>query len=380
MDLSALAATLDVLVLERRDDGRFVASAPAPSWCAALCGDLRTDDGGFDVTERFEFLSAFLADAEQAWAGPSGTRTTSDFWTETTSEGIEIHLEATAVRIGDARALVVRRNERFYAQQKLVLQRARERFLAHEALTREIEAKDILVHAVVHDLAAPLHSILGTLSLLAEGVPAEQAGPLVQLALAAAMRQRDMITEILDVFSSEHGGLAGVDASPPDAAAVLAQVVDERMPVASRRGVHVRLRGADAPAEVVADAHRLFRVATNLLDNAIRHSPRGGTVDVSLEPDGDAWVLTVADEGPGVAAELVPQLFEKLPRGRDRRGTGLGLYFCRITIEAWGGRVGYEPRSPHGSRFWARLPSAAPSRSRAATTQRIDHGQAPAGG
>lgn len=379
MDLSALASALDVLVLEREDDGRFVLRADAPPWCALLGLELTKDGAPFDVTEVFEFLSAFLRDAERAWAGTLGARSTSDFWTETGIAGEEVHLEATATQVGDARALVVRRSERLYAETSLVLQRARERRLAHDALTREIEARDILVHAVVHDLAAPLHSILGTLSLLAEGVPEAQAAPLVQLALGAAMRQRELISEILDVYSSEQGGLSGVDARPPDAATVLAQVVSERMPVAARRNVRLQLTGSDAPAEVSADAQRLFRVATNLIDNAIRHSPRGGTVEVSLEPDRDAWVITVSDEGDGVSDELVPQLFEKLPRGRDRRGTGLGLYFCRITVEAWGGRVGYTPRSPRGSHFWARLLSAAPSRARA-SSERIDHGQAPVGG
>lgn len=380
MDLSALAAALDVLVLERRDDGRFVVCAAAPPWCCALGHAFVEEGATVDVEEIFEFLSAFLPDAEAIWAGTPGRRITSDLWTEAGTEGEEFHLEATAARVGDARALVVRRSERLYAERSLVLQRARERRLAHDALAREIENKDLLVHAVVHDLAAPLHSILGALSLLAEGVAPDDAGPLVQLALGAAMRQRELITEILDVYSTEQGGLSGVDARAPDAASVLAQVVAERMPVAARRNVQLRLIGADDPAEVAADADRLFRVATNLVDNAIRHSPRGGTVEVQLEPDGDAWVITVSDEGPGVSDELVPQLFEKLPRGRDPRGTGLGLYFCRITVEAWGGRVGYEPRSPRGSQFWARLRAAAPARPREPAAGRIEHGQAPAGG
>jgi K+-sensing histidine kinase KdpD len=75
---------------------------------------------------------------------------------------------------------------------------------------------------------------------------------------------------------------------------------------------------------------------------------------VTDEPD--ARCLAVEDEGSGVPAALVPDLFKKFARGRDpTAGSGLGLYFCRITVESWGGTVGYEPLSGGGSRFWVRL-------------------------
>ncbi|UJR82717.1 sensor histidine kinase [Sandaracinus amylolyticus] len=362
MDVSVLAAVLDELVLERLDDGRFVARSPAPGWCDALSREPPPLDEPFVVEEMFEFMTAFVADAEAAWEAPLGARVDSDFWTEDGVDGEQIHLEATAVRVGGARALVIRRNERLYAQQQLVLQRAREQRLAHDALTREIETKDILVHAVVHDLAAPLHSVLGTLSLLAENAEGIDTRELVGLALQAGMRQRDLIAEILDVFSAEHGGEgANVERgeSAPDAAAVIQQVLAERELVARRRAVRLVMVRDPAPAKVIAEPTRLFRVVTNLLDNAIRLSPESATVEVCVTRKDDDVVITVADEGPGIAPELLPQLFEKLPRGRDRRGTGLGLYFCRITVEGWGGRIGYEPRAPRGSKFWVRLRAAA---------------------
>ncbi|HEY8091492.1 MAG TPA: ATP-binding protein, partial [Polyangiaceae bacterium] len=66
--------------------------------------------------------------------------------------------------------------------------------------------------------------------------------------------------------------------------------------------------------------------------------------------------LLVEDEGPGVPPALLPHLFQKFARGRDpAAGTGLGLYFCRITVESWGGAIGYEARPGGGARFWVRL-------------------------
>src|SRR5258706_146075 len=80
-------------------------------------------------------------------------------------------------------------------------------FAAHDALSREVENKDVLVHTIVHDLASPLNSILGSLSVLDERELPSDAPGLVRHALGAAMRQRSLIREILDVFAAEHGAL-----------------------------------------------------------------------------------------------------------------------------------------------------------------------------
>jgi signal transduction histidine kinase len=113
------------------------------------------------------------------------------------------------------------------------------------------------------------------------------------------------------------------------------------------------------PAYVIAEEMRLFRVLTNLVDNALRYSPPGGAVRIPTRREEGTVTVCVEDEGPGVAPDLLPRLFEKLARGRDRSaGTGLGLFFCRITVENWGGAIGYERREGGGSTFWIRLKSA----------------------
>jgi signal transduction histidine kinase len=110
---------------------------------------------------------------------------------------------------------------------------------------------------------------------------------------------------------------------------------------------------------VVGEETRLFRVLTNLVDNALRHSPVGGLVRITTTREDATVVVCVEDEGPGVPHDLLPRLFEKLAHGRDRTaGTGLGLFFCRITVEDWGGAIGYERRERGGSKFWIRLKSA----------------------
>jgi signal transduction histidine kinase len=173
------------------------------------------------------------------------------------------------------------------------------------------------------------------------------------------MRQRQLIAEILDVFSSEQGAPASqIGGSPPDAREVVRQVISELTPAAERQGVALEARVDPIPCLVAGEETRLFRVLSNLIENALQHSPRGGVIRVTAQREGGDVCLSVEDDGPGVAAELLPRLFEKFARGRTRHGIGLGLYFCRITVERWGGAIGYEPRSQGGARFWLRLPAA----------------------
>jgi signal transduction histidine kinase len=96
----------------------------------------------------------------------------------------------------------------------------------------------------------------------------------------------------------------------------------------------------------------------NLVDNALRHSRRGQRITLGVRRDGGMVLFAVDDQGPGVPEEDASGLFEKFGQGSGRKGAaGLGLYFCRITAERWGGTVGHENRAEGGSRFWFRLPA-----------------------
>jgi signal transduction histidine kinase len=110
----------------------------------------------------------------------------------------------------------------------------------------------------------------------------------------------------------------------------------------------------------LADEMRLIRVLANLLDNAVRACRSGGTtIRVATLSEGEMFVICVEDDGPGVSPELVPRLFEKFARTRSG-GTGIGLFFSRISVENWGGGIGYERSKTGGARFWIRLRRAQP--------------------
>jgi signal transduction histidine kinase len=359
MDLNALMAALENVILMHLKNGRFVRCGDLPAWARGLTSRELATKTPFALEEAFPFLEAFIADAEHAWRDDSGVPACSELWTQVGTSGEEIHLQASALRVQRADVMIIARSDRLFKQHQLVLQRARELRLTHNAFMREIERKDILIHTIIHDLAAPLHSILGTLSLLGEQPLAEPSAQWVRMSLQAAMRQRQLISDILDIFSSEHGELSAEPRDDPsDACEVASDVVAELTPVGARQGIRIQTRIQSSACFVAAEKTRLFRVFTNLVDNALRFSPRGGAIEVAVRLEGRKVFVSVEDEGPGVPQELVPRLFEKFATGRTGGGTGLGLYFCRITIERWDGAIGYEPREGGGARFWVRIPLA----------------------
>jgi hypothetical protein len=111
---------------------------------------------------------------------------------------------------------------------------------------------------------------------------------------------------------------------------------------------------------VVGDETRLRRIYANLVENALRYSPRGSTVTVRVEAEGRDLRACVDDEGPGLPpGESAGRLFALFSQDTEGGGkAGLGLYFCRITVERWGGAIGCESRPQGGARFWFRVPRA----------------------
>ncbi|MFO7895226.1 MAG: ATP-binding protein, partial [Longimicrobiales bacterium] len=110
-----------------------------------------------------------------------------------------------------------------------------------------------------------------------------------------------------------------------------------------------------------ADAHRIGQVLDNLMGNALKFTPRGGTVTLTAGPGDDGWVrIAVADTGPGIPAGDRERIFDRFRQldGGDRRGVGLGLTIARAIVEAHGGAIGVESEPGRGATFWFTLPAA----------------------
>jgi signal transduction histidine kinase len=181
-------------------------------------------------------------------------------------------------------------------------------------------------------------------------------------------RQQRMIQQILDVFAAEMGAIesfARDAAHAPDAARCAQEVVKALGPAGAMQDVTLQMDpGVDVAAnwQVVGEQSRLERVIFNLVENALRHSPAGSVVTVRVAEEASNVLVMVDDAGPGIPEDMQERLFEKFSQGQGQQGkAGLGLYFCRMTVEHWGGAIGCTPRPTGGTRFWFRLPKPTPA-------------------
>ncbi len=166
---------------------------------------------------------------------------------------------------------------------------------------------------------------------------------------------------MLDAFSARVRSTAKIKATPElleDARPAIRTVLEQLGPVAESAGVALTLEAdCDPPRPITGNGRRLGRVVQNLVENAIRHSPDGGKVTVGLTPTEEGLRFTVDDVGPGIRPEDRQRIFAPFSQGSGatKGRVGLGLYFCRITIERWGGQLEAENRDP-GTRFWFAIP------------------------
>ncbi|MFN0086862.1 MAG: sensor histidine kinase [Blastocatellia bacterium] len=318
----------------------------------------RTESYGLDhlepgapVTEQVYFLEGLLPLKDGDFSLP--------FVHTDSNRPAELHLFSTPE--GDCALLLDATVEE--QQQRTMQQKGNELNLSYHRLVKEIQKKEILLHCIVHDLAGPLMGIKGGFELLASEPISDSGRKFLQIGLRQAGKQEMLIREILQAFSAE---IASLDTfhtdseSAPDAAKSAGEVIEALTAAFALNEVHLRLDPATDPArdwKVVGEKSRLDRVLSNLVENALRHSPAHSTVTIGCHDEGDAVLITIDDEGPGIRPEIAATLFQKFAQGKKGRGKiGLGLYFCRITVEHWGGEIGHQPREPRGTRFWFRLP------------------------
>jgi len=246
----------------------------------------------------------------------------------------------------------------------LVVQRAAatERIAQDAAQRARRQAAEELIGVLAHDLRVPLTPLRGYLGLIkshAEHVGTGQEA-IVRYAAEAdtAVRRLDgMIGNLLDTGRLE-GGLFHLDRRRID----LPALVRETVALMQSPGTNIRVEAPDGIGVVcgTVDAERVRQALENLLGNAVKHSPSGAPVVVSVametRPAGAWAVLSVRDEGPGIAPELLPRLFDRFARGAASTGLGLGLYLARGIGEAHGGALTVDAPPGEGTTFRLTLP------------------------
>jgi signal transduction histidine kinase len=210
---------------------------------------------------------------------------------------------------------------------------------------------------VSHDLRTPLTRLRGSAELALAAPPDLER---YREALADCVEETDhvlvMLETLMDISEAESGALP-LAREPVPLGAVVERAVDLYRDVADAKDVTLE-SAVPEPLTVIGDPIRLEQVAANLVDNAIKYTPAGGRVSAGVRREGNAAVLWVKDTGPGMRADEVPRIWERLFRGdvsRTERGLGLGLSLVKAIVEAHGGTVGVETAPGAGSTFWVRL-------------------------
>lgn len=227
---------------------------------------------------------------------------------------------------------------------------------ARATAERAARTRDEVLGIVSHDLRAPLSAIVMCAHALTEPDP-DCAGLADTIRQSADWSLR-IIRDLLDVSAIEAGRLT-VSPEPMLAGAVVDTVAAMFAPIAAGRGVELAVDRAGGARWVEVDADRLVQALGNLVANAVRHTPRGGRVTLSVTADADGGTrFAVVDTGPGIAPEQLPHLFDRFWQARERRraGAGLGLAIARGIVEAHGGTIGVTSPPGAGSTFTLALP------------------------
>jgi signal transduction histidine kinase/HPt (histidine-containing phosphotransfer) domain-containing protein len=362
-------------LLEYTGNGAFLPLAKLPPWFHELWGESDSITIPLALADKSPFLENFLLEAETFWVGTNSAGCRSEPWVERSSSGRDIPLQARALHLGGKRILAVSSPDPEFRERAKILQTARNALLDHERLAREIQKKEILLHCIVHDLSQPLSVMHVAIDCLAEEPISQHSKQFLTLGKLASNQQETMIREILHTFSADLR--ASLDAGTEGtASADLLECARKSMtvllPTFETKGVRLRLdAGVELakPWPVRAEESRLQRIFSNLLENALRYTPSGASVTVGVEDEGAFLKAYVDDEGPGLPNDLRPeQIFGLFMKGKHSGGkAGLGLYFCRITVERWGGNIGCVTLPAKGSRFWFRIPRAAGTTAPSAT-------------
>jgi two-component system sensor histidine kinase/response regulator len=229
---------------------------------------------------------------------------------------------------------------------------------------RELEkVRDDLMKMIVHDLKTPLTTVLATLEMLAE----QDLGPLNEQQLRATRDAESksqellgLIEDLLEIARIEEAALQ-LEEEELDPRRFLDELVEDWSLRLQQEGARASVDVATDAPTVRADAHLLKRVFGNLIQNALVHSSRAIELRLSARSQSGGVLFTVADDGPGIPPEFHEIIFQKFARVKAGfvprvRSSGLGLTFCRLVVEAHGGRIWVQSAEGTGSQFHIALP------------------------
>jgi two-component system, sensor histidine kinase and response regulator len=222
--------------------------------------------------------------------------------------------------------------------------------------------KDDLMKMIVHDLKSPLAAMLATLEMAVDGdfgPLSEDQGRLLGDAYQRGEDALQLIDDLLELTQLEESQII-LKLEDVDSRGFLDEVAQAWMVRAHQRGASLSVTG-DSAANIRADKRLLNRIFSNLISNALRHAGRGVHIELSSQapPETEGVKLTISDNGVGIPPayhDLIFGKFNTLQHSSGRAGSGLGLAFCKLAVEAHGGRIWVESREGRGTAFHMLLP------------------------
>ena len=212
---------------------------------------------------------------------------------------------------------------------------------AFNAMSARLKAMDeqrrSFLADVTHELRTPLSVIRGQAEAISDGVYPADASHLAPILDATATLDR-LVEDLRTLVLTDAGTLV-LHAEPTDTAALARDVIESFRSQAELKGVSLTAAQTDNVPTIEVDPERIRQVIGNLLSNAIRHTPSGGSVTVSVSSSADEVVIAVTDTGEGIPPELLPHVFERFVRGPNSTGSGLGLAIAHDIVELHGGRL-----------------------------------------
>jgi signal transduction histidine kinase len=268
--------------------------------------------------------------------------------------GLEISIAAFVLALALSLMLAV------LAARRLEDDYRREQSLA-ETAERALAVRDEVLAVVAHDLRSPLSAIAlkaGTLRRNPQTANALKQATAIE---SIAMRMEQLVRMLLDAAKMEAGRLQ-IEPTDFQAMPAVRETLDQFTAQAEAKGIQLQVEAgpAESDATLRADRDRLVEALSNLVDNAIRFTPPAGRISVELRSEGEVLLFAVTDDGPGIASQHLPHVFERFwkAESRGKRGSGLGLYIAKAIVEAHGGRIWADNARGRGACFSFTLPLA----------------------
>lgn len=223
--------------------------------------------------------------------------------------------------------------------------------------------RDDLTHMIIHDLRTPLTSLLTGLQTLAFSENLDETDrEVLAMSVGGGRTLLGMINDLLDISKMEDGSLI-LESSSISPQSIVEQAVEQIASLVKEKQITLRYEIEAGLPDIVLDEEKVRRTLVNLLGNAVKFTPVGGTITISADSchQEDALCFSVRDTGEGIPREAFGRIFEKFGQAVSRKegrkmSTGLGLTFCKMAVEAHGGRIWVESELGVGSEFLFTLP------------------------